>query len=84
MKSIETNFFELARDNTLSSRDLLREYEHTCLLYAQLTEQNFFAQTGVQKFFERKHTEILLKESETWLLLNMLLQVQFSIFKNLD
>jgi hypothetical protein len=73
---IETKFFEILQNINLSSQNILSQYEQTCLSYAQILPQSLGnnEQTGIEKFIEKKQNETNGQESETWLLLNMLLQ----------
>jgi len=76
---IETRFFEILQNINLSSQDILSQYEQTCLSHVQTLSQSIdqnsnTAQTEIEKFIEKKQNEINSQESETWLLLNMLLQ----------
>jgi len=77
---IETKFFEILQDKSFSSLDILAQYEQSCLSYAQSLSQSFDEssniQTGIQKYIEKKQNEIHCQESETWLLLNMLIQAK--------
>jgi len=77
--TIETKFFEILQDKSLSPQDILLQYEQTCLSYARSLSQFDESTTqtsGIQKYMEKKENEIHCQESETWLLLNMLIQAK--------
>lgn len=71
---IDEKFYEVVHKEDKLSVDRLVEYEQICLLSAQQLNVN---QPGEpSRFVDAKQMATYEQESETWLLLNILLQVR--------
>lgn len=71
---IDEKFYEVVHKEDKLSVDRLVEYEQICLLTAQKLNVN--QQEEARRFVDAKQMATYEQESETWLLLNILLQAQ--------